>query len=377
MEGIEDLVNFYDKKLTNQYLRANTKSKRKRLIRDLIAFKEICSERFEIDKTFAWESDTEILKLTKSGRVPFIKEVANNGIMYNEIFTNIVNIFIEEGYPMYKYYQKNYQKLTLKEVQELIFDFLNNYDEKLLQELRNKMDNDEVFCGPLMGYKGTTYSFGSINTNLMFYTPEYGSNIDSASTIVHEFGHSIEMDNCYKVGKINYFDVVRGSPYYEISSRFLEYAFLNYLKENNILVEEVGKRLHRFLFDLLVRSYEIMMIYRLEEIEIDELDNVYIVDNSIKDEAEKIQKKLNYYSLQSSPGDVFKYRHSFLYGIGTLSAPILYEKYKEDPNYFKKEFSNASLSYPNLGLFAFEKVGLTRDSMSEGKAIRKLLRSSK
>ena len=374
---IEELVDYYEKKLTEQYLRANTKSKRKKLVRDLIAFKEICQERFELDKTFVWEYDTEILSLTKSGRVSFIKEVANNSVMYNEIFTNVLNMFIEEEYSMYKYYQKDYQRLTLREVQELIFDFLNVYDERLLKDLKNKMDNDKLLCGPLPGNKGRTYSFGSLSTNLMFYTPEFGCNIDSASTIVHEFGHSVEMDNYYKVGKSNYFDMVRGSPYCEIPSRFLEYAFLNYLKENNILVEEVNMRIHRLLLDLLVRSYEIMMIYRLEEIEIDELDNVYIVDDSIKEEAEEIQKKINYYSLQSSPGDVFKYRNSFLYGIGDLSAPILYEKYKEDPKYFKKEFTNASLSYPDLGLSAFEKVGLIRETMIEGKPLRRLLRSSK
>ena len=353
MNRIEELVDYYEKKLTNEYLRANTKSKRKKLVRDLIAFKEICAERFEIDKTFIWEQDDAILSLTKSGRVAFVQDVANNCLLYNSVFTNTLNIFIEEDFPLYKYYQKSYQKLTLKEIQELIFDFLAQYDEKLLQDLKNKMDNDELLCGPLMGYKGTTYSIGTLNTNLMFYTPEFGCNIDSASTIVHEFGHSIEMNSYYKVGKTTYFDIVRGSPYYEISSRFLEYAFLNYLKENNILIEEVDIRMHRLLFDLLVRSYEIMMIYRLEEIEIDELDNVYIVDDSIKEEAEEIQKKINYYNLQSSVGDVFKYRHSFLYGIGTLSAIMLYEKYKEEPNYFKKEFTNASLLYPNIGLSAF------------------------
>lgn len=377
MNRIEELVDYYEKKLTNEYLRANTKSKRKKLVRDLIAFKEICTERFEIDKTFAWEQDDAILSLTKSGRVAFVQDVANNCLLYNSVFTNTLNIFIEEDFPLYKYYQKSYQKLTLKEIQELIFDFLAQYDEKLLQDLKNKMDGDELLCGPLIGYKGTTYSLGSLNTNLMFYTPEFGCNIDSASTIVHEFGHSIEMNSYYKVGKTTYFDIVRGSPYYEISSRFLEYAFLNYLKENNILIEEVSIRMHRLLFDLLVRSYEIMMIYRLEEIEIDELDNVYIVDDSIKEEALEIQNKINYYSLQSSVGDVFKYRHSFLYGIGTLSAIMLYEKYKEDPNYFKKEFTNASLSYPNIGLSAFEKVGLTKENMIEGLPIRRLLRSSK
>ncbi len=377
METIEELVNYYEKKLTDQYLRANTKSKRKKLVRDLIAFKEICTERFGIDKTFAWEHDNDMLTLTKSGRVAFVKEVADNCTMYNEIFTSTLNSFIEEQYPMYKYYQKDYQRLTIKEVQELIFDFLNQYDEKLLEDLKNKMDNDKLICGPLIGYKGTTYSFGTINTNLMFYTPEYGCNLDSATTIVHEFGHSVEMDNYYKVGRVNYFDIVRGSPYYEVSSRFLEYAFLNYLKENNILVEEANKRIHRVLFDLLVRSYEIMMIYKLEEIEIDEFDNVYIVDDSIKQEAEMLQNKINYYSLQSSPGDMFKYRHSFLYGIGDLSAPILYEKYKEDSRYFKKEFINATLSYPNLGLSAFEKVGLTRETMTKATPIKRLLRSSK
>lgn len=377
MTEIEKIINDYEKKLNEIYARANTKSKRKRIVRDLIAFKEICTERFEIDKTFIWENDDEILSLTKNHRVPFVKNIVDNGILYNTIFTGVLNDFIKEDYQTYKYYQKDYQRLTLKEMQELIFDFLNSYDPKLLNDFKNKLNNDELFCGGLEGNRGVTYSIGSLNTNLMFYTPAFGNNIDSASTIMHEFGHSIEMNAFYSVGKTNYFDIIRGTPYYEISSKFLEYTFLNHLKENNICTCDVDKKIHRYLFDLLIRSYEIAALYRLEEIEIDDLDNIFITDDSIKDYAEEIQSKINYYSLQSEVGDVFKYRHSFLYGIGDLSALYLYEKYKEDPKYFKKEFTTASLSYPYQGLSAFSKVGLTEKELLEGKTLRKLLRDSR
>lgn len=342
MNTIEEIVDNYKKKLNEIYARANTKSKRKRIARDLIAFKQMCTEIFEIDKKFAWEDDTQILSLFKNYRVQFVQNIVNNSVSYNSMFTNVINEFIKDDFQVYKYYEIGYQRLTIKEMQELIFDFLGNYDYRILKDFKEKLDNAELFYADLNGYNGITYSIGCLNKNLIFYTPAYGYNINSTATIIHETGHSFEMNTYYSVGRINYFDMVRSTPYYEISSRFLEYAFLNYLKENNICVQDVNKRLHTFLFDLLVRSYEIMLIYKMNEINIDELDNIYITDDSLKEETKEIQEKINYYSLQSEKGDIIKYKNSFLYGLGNLTAIHLYENYKEDPNYFKKKIKKCS-----------------------------------
>ena len=375
MISIEEIAKKYEKDMNELYARANTKSKRKAIVRDLISFNEICFNFFDISKLYDWDRDISLMSLVQNPRIPFLQDIINNAYIYSNVFSSTLECFIDSKFDVYKYYGKNYQKLNDKEIQELVFEFLNSYDIDLLNKFKSKLENYELFYSHINGYKGLTYSFGSSNKNLIFYAPVYGDCIDSASTIIHEFGHSFEMSTFYSVGKKNYLDIVFPKPYYEISSKFFEYAFLNYLKENNILIEDVDKRLNTYFYDLLVRTLEINMIYKMEEVDINEFDNIIIDNEDVLVFSRMIEEQLNCQLFTPEDGDIINYRHAFLYGIGSLFAVYLYQDYKEDPNNFKKEFKNALLSSPYIrGIDAFERVGVTPEVLIKNEALKRILK---
>ena len=108
---------------------------RKVIVRDLISLKEICSKYFDISKVYDWEKDSELLSLVKNPRIPFLQDIVNNASLYNNIFSSVLDSFIENKFEAYKYYGKNYQKLNHNEIQSLVFNFLNSYDPVNLRKL--------------------------------------------------------------------------------------------------------------------------------------------------------------------------------------------------------------------------------------------------
>lgn len=375
---IEELVKEYEKKLNEIYARANTKSKRRKIAHDLLTFSNICNEHFDIHKTFEWEKDIKIIREIRNYNIQFVNDIVQNTKVYNSIFTSVLNTFLNSDYNIYDYYGKKYTNISEKEKQEIIFDFLASYDEKLIKEFNTKLTNNELFRGNIPGYGGITYPIECLNKNLIFCSPYRYYTIYGAQTLVHELGHNFEMNLFKSTGKTEFLDASHTKPYYEISSRFFEYAFLKYLEENKILVEDTNKSLDYMMFDLLSRAYNIYLMYQMTEVKIDELDNVYITEKHIIDTAKEIQNTLNYYSFPSEEGDIIKFKHSFIYGIGGIFSIYLYENYKEDPNNFKKEFRNCLLSYPyGDSINEFERVGITPEMLIEGKVLKKVLDSRK
>lgn len=375
---ITEVLQDHEKKLNEIYARANTKSKRKKIAHDLLTFSNICNEHFEMTKIFEWEKDIKIISEIKNYNLPFVNDIVNNTNIYNSIFTSTLNTFLNSDYNIYDYYAKKYQKLTDKEMQELLFDFLSSYDESLMKDFESKLNNNEIFIGNTEGYSGITYPIQCLNKNLIFCSPANYNTIYGTQILAHEFGHHYEMSLFNSTGKSCFLDIAYTKPYYEISSRFFEYAFLKYLEENKILTKDVNKSIDYLLFDLLSRSYNIYLMYLMKEVKIDELDNVYIYEKNIVNIANEIQEKINYYSFPSEEGDVIKFRHSFIYGIGDIFGIYLYENYKEDPNNFKKEFKNCLLNYPyGDSIRAFERIGVTPEVLEENKVLKKILDDKK
>lgn len=379
METIEEIAKEYEKKLTDAYVRANTKSKRKRIVQDLFQFSSICYEHFGIEKGYEWERDIDMITLSKNYKIPFAQNITKYDKLYSNIFNTVLNTFIDSNYSVYDYSYKGYRRITEKDLQDIIFSFLESYDKNLLEVFKKKIDDKELFYASLYGYNGLTYTMPSINKNLIFYTTEKDEvcTIETASTIVHEIGHTYEMTNLYKTGRNNFYDLTFGTPYYEISSRYLQYAFINYLKDNKFYSPDVEKLMHGYLYELLCRTYDIVLLSSMKEIVLDSLDNAPIKDEKTIKLAKDIQEKLNYFSLASDKDDIIKYRFAYIYGIGSLLSIYLYDSYKKDPVVFKKEFRNSLLNYPYMNsLSAFENVGITEDILIKGDVLRKVLKNS-
>jgi len=372
----EELMKKFEHKLNEVYAGANTKSKRKRIARDLVTFGSLCYLYFGIDKEYDWDFDHSLIHLTEDSGVKFVQKVMFNSSFYEKMFKNVVDTFISVDFPFYKDYYRDYNRIPDYEFQDIIFSFLNSYDPKLLKNFKEMLENGNVFCADLEDCQGFTFPCECLNKNFVFYEDSENT-VGVAATVVHEYGHCFEMNNFYNTGATNFFDKAYRTPYYEISSKFFGYAFLRYLKENNIYKKDAEMRLGIYYIDLLINSFNINLLKFMEQIEINEEENVNVGDDTLV-YAREIQEKLNYYDIVSSDEYCFNYRSSYIYGLGSIYGIYLYDNYKKDPSYFKKEFQNALLSYPYSGnLDSFERIGVNFDVLTSCKVLKRVLEDSK
>ena len=55
----------------------------------------------------------------------------------------------------------------------------------------------------------------------------------------------------------------------------------------------------------------------------------------------------------------------------------LYEVYKENPKYFKKEFKNALINYYTEGINAFKGLNITEEKLINNKVLSKVLKENR
>jgi len=376
MDREKKLLKEYEEKLNYIYAKANTKSKKKRIIYDLFNFSRMCYEHFGIEKTFDWEKDKEIIKLIEDYTIAFIENTLGMKEMFSEVPKSIIDTFAEVKYPFYKDYNKLLNGLTDLEIQDITFAFLNSFDPKLLNQYKEKLENCEIFDVGIYsktGYSGLTYPFESLRKNLIFCDNDINGSVLTASILMHEFGHSLEYDTMYRCGVTEYGRAIDKLPYSEVSSRFFEYAFLNYLKENKIYENDANICLMGYYKTMLSYIYKISVIYEMNFVNINKYGYAEIKDPKVSEYANSVKEKLNYYALPSEAGQEIAYRDSFLYGIGGLFSIYLYENYKQDPNNFKKEFKNALINYRYNDIDAFKDVGITTEILTKSPILKRAL----
>lgn len=372
----EALLQEYEKKLLDLYARANTKSKKKKIVYDLFNFASICYDFFGIEKTYEWDYDPEMISLLEDISLPFIDNILEERDTYLEMTNSVINTFIETKYNFYKDHGIPIYSLSPYEIQQLTFDFLNHYDVDLLKRYKEKILNQELFDISMLtqtGYAGVTYPMQGLKKNLIFCDDTINS-LFGAATFMHELGHSDEYEIKSKCGYTDYATLSSKSPYQEVSSRFLEYAFLKYLQENKIYINDTKIALRYYYTAMLEHLYCANLICKMPFINVNRQGFTEINDVKIASYGKKLQEGLNYYDMPSELGEQINFRNSFIYGIGSLFSIYLYEKYKEDPKYFKKEFRNALINYPYTNIDAFKNVGVTKDILVEGKTLKKIIK---
>ena len=371
----ELLIKKYEEKLNYLYAKANTKSKKKRIMYDLFNFSSICYEHFGIEKVFAWDLDEELYNLVEDFLKMFVDNTYKDKRDYFDISNSVLDTFINVRYPFYDDYCKLLGHVSPYELQELTFDFLNSYDPKLVDFYKSKLVNCEVFDVSLYaktGFSGLHYSMDGLRKSIIFCEETEGS-IFSNGMLIHELGHAYENELMYGVG-INGFGTMKDkTPYTEVSSRFFEYAFYNYLKENRIYINDTRICLLKYYKTMLMHIYGINLISKSESVFINKYGYAVIDDIDISFYANDIKEKLNYYNLASELEEEVNYKYSFTYGLGALFAIYLYDNYKKDPSYFRKEFKNALINYPQIGMDAFQRVGVTQEELIKGTTLKRVL----
>ena len=152
----------------------------------------------------------------------------------------------------------------------------------------------------------------------------------------------------------------------------MEYAYINYLLENNIYKEEAKLLLHDYYIELLLNSIYSNIICRITDIEnvFDEELNIDIKEFNTY--LTTLEKNYNLYDMFAK--DKVSLRDPFIYGFGQLFSIYMYDNYKKDPNYFKKEFSKSLLEYSQTeDMSSFERVGITYDNLVKGDTLNKVL----
>jgi len=372
----EQVLQEYENKLNDLYAHANTKSKKKKIAYDLINFSAMCYEHFGIEKTFDWEHDKEIYQFQFDLLEPFLIYTKDYHSDYLAISDSVLVRFLETEFPFYKDYGKLVYTIPQIRQKEIISDFLSSYDPKLFNLYREKLRNSEIFKTDLfftLGYGGLHYHFDGLRRGLIF-CEKRGNSVSSLGTLVHELGHAYENDIIYSVGISNPSIIRNKLPYTEVCARFLEYSFYNYLTENRIYQDDVIMTLRSYYKRMLCYMYEINLVCKMEHISVNRYGYVEIGEASIAYYANTLKRLLNYYNLPSELGEEIHYRYAFTYGLSNLIAIHLYDKYKDNPTTFKKEFNNCVINYLTEGLEAFERVGVTKELLTSNKTLRKRLK---
>lgn len=284
-----------------------------------------------------------------------------------------VKDFLESNLDFYGDYSVNTRRINPEELEDIVLSFLQDYDENFYLKYNDKLRKGEIFSAMISDAGGMTCPFGTINNNFIFIQDYYRDTLQFGSILVHELAHSFEFDLNYSVGNKNVNERLFTTPFYEVSSSFFEYAFLRYLKENKIHEDIADSLLNEYYIEAFIKILEMNILCRHQNFIYDELGRVILNDMEVMRDVEDVKEKLNYYELPEL-GDTLSLTNSFVYGVGGLFSIYLYDNYKKEPEAFKKEFSNALLSYGIIkDISAFEKVGITPDELEKSGSLRRIL----
>ena len=374
----EELIKEYETKLTYAWSKANTKSKKRRLLYDLSSFSVLSSLYPEIAKEYNWESNSEYLNLFENITIPFLNNIMEMKHIFMPCASNIIKTFKETEFPFYKDYRKDDRCLSHKDAEELMYSFLNDYNQEMLIKYKELIKEGKLFKNNPLQSSALFCSLDNLKESFIYPIADLRDSIYKSSLMSHELGHYYETLLFQEVGNNNYRSKTDKLPFYEVVSRSFEYAYLRYLLDNNIYTEDVKKTLRRYYINLLVCVYDMSIIYRLKDIKLNENNYIVIDDPRIISYGNSIMNYLNYDILYIEKGDLYDFRDSFTYGIGNLFAIYLYEFYKNNPNEYWKEFRNILLDIPNSSnIEVFDRAGINKETLLNCKVVKKELIKSK
>lgn len=374
----EDLIKEYETKLTYAWSKANTKSKKRRLLYDLSSFSILSSLYPDIAKEYNWESNSEYLNLFENTTIPLLDNIMGMKHIFMPCASKIINTFKEVDFPLYKDYRKEDRCISHKETEEIMYSFLNEYNKDMLVKYKELIKEGKLFKNNPLQSSALFCSLDNLKESFIYPITDLRDGIYKSSLMSHELGHYYETLLFQEVGNNNYRVKTDKLPFYEVVSRSFEYAYLRYLLDNNILLEDVKVTLRRYYRNLLVCAYDMGIIYRLKDIKLNENNYIVIDDPRIVSYGNSIMNYLNYDILYIEEGDLYDFRDSFTYGIGNLFAIYLYQFYKENTNSYWKEFRNIVLDLPNSReIEFFERVGISKNKLISCDVVKKELIRSK
>ena len=371
-EEIKKEIEKYYKKLDYLYVKANTKSKQRRLITTIGALDEICGEdclNFNIDNSHL----TETLYM-ESKFFNYFDNVKYNLHFLRDLSLRVIHTYRKNNYPFYERY-KSRDYVPTKDLIKLIIDFFHSFNDESIDKFINKTEDNYYYEFPSDKiYEGALYALPIFKKYIVHLNTNYSKDLFYVIATAHEMGHAYEKELYYNNAGTYLSDKYVDTIFFEVVSSFFEYAFINFLDDNKYYPNEIKNEYDIFFLQLFKCSFN---TYTACLNGIDNMDSHYLIllDNKNKmDRIEKLKEMLNYYEDLPSYKEKISVLDSVIYFVGGLLAINLYDKYKDNPKEFMKNFRTFLVNYPRTGLFdSFEVVGITKDELLSGKVLKKEL----
>lgn len=369
IKRIERVIEVFNYK----YAKANTISKKKLIASDLISLSIICEEYFpNLKLKLSWNSDDSLYDDGNLSCCKYIENIITNQEKYFKIFNSSSKQILSTKPNVYKYYGKDYLRHQYYELEDILNSFLNSFDSQIYNQYKDMLSQQSIFYVPLNGYEGQSYPFSIINKNIIFLDNYLEDNIKLSKILSHELGHSYEANLYLNSGRIREYDKTFNSPFYEVPSSFIEYAYINYLIENKLYIEEANMLLHDYIIELLINSIYTNILCRVSNIENKFGEELKIDVKEFTPYLETIGRNYNIYIIPKN--NRLSLQDPFIYGFGQLFSIYMYENYKKDPEYFKREFNKSLLDYSlTEDMSSFKRVGVSYEELIKGNTLKKAL----
>lgn len=378
MDDYRELFKREFDRLNYLYAKANTISKKKKIAYDLIFFEDMYNGLNEEKIVFPWKYDTDLINIRIDMVNDFIRNVLKEQNILLSVAERSFEIFLEEDFSVYKYYGKRFHRMSEVVIQKNIGKFYKEIDDELVERFRNKLNNVELFVNNnIEFYDGLTFPIESVDKNIIFFKSGEDMCVDDARILVHEMGHDFEFDNLKRTGVDAMWSKLSKTPYVEVASSFFEYAFINYLIDNNIYVDDAKMVKARFLNQMLYFLSYILIIGEINHLNIDYDFTIKIDREEVVSYGDSLLEKMNSSDELYNIGDKLNFRSSFIYGMGRLLAVYLYDSYKNSDKDFLKKFRQVLIKYKDEGIKAFSDLGITDEVLLNGDVLRKTLRNDK
>lgn len=362
-------------RLTYMYTKANTKSKLKNIGYDLIHFENMYNLFTKEDINFPWSDSDILLDLRLDSRLNLFLDFIKKKNKLQEVAINSFSIFLDNDFSKYKDYGKRYFKIDEYYIQKSIYDFYNELDKELANIFINKIKNNEIlFNDNLLYWDGVFFPIESINKSYIIIDNKNEQTLDDARILVHELGHNFEFENAKRSGKTNIWNNISKTIFPEVSSCFFEYAYINYLIENNICLEDSVKLKRKYLNQLYDYLSYILIIFSKIKIDIDYGFMVKMNEINTVEYANELLDMMNSSEERFTIDDKLSIRTSCVYGIGKLLGVYLYESYKDNKIEFLNNFKKSLLEYKDNDFDAFNRVGVSYQDLVKGEKLKKILK---
>ena len=229
---------------------------------------------------------------------------------------------------------------TEKEFLELARDFCGSYDNRLYRLLNSTLERNGIDMRGVNKSMATTNPMYTSNNHYILMPNQF--DLEGIVMLVHELGHLW----AYSVLDVRSKKQAMGADttFYESYSHYMEQCFMEYLKNNHILLKETS---------IVENSYYVWLRDFFEEL-------------NMCDELKRDEENIEALELISE---------SYQYSYGMLIGVLLHERYISDPIDTKKDIDNYLF---NQGLVdkdkELEMLGLTREGLKDTKVLAKRLK---